>query len=86
MLAMLVFAPLVWLGSWLSSNELAGLIAIVVIVGTAFVALMVWLVADGVRDLAPSRRVHPRLDVVRFVSAAVFVVVILRLLSARASP
>jgi hypothetical protein len=74
LLVMLVFAPLGWLVSWAGGSELAGLIVVVVLLGAAFVALVVWLVADGVRDLSPSRREHPRLDVVRVSSAAVLVV------------
>jgi len=74
MLVMVVFAPLGWLVSQLGGSDFAGLIAMVVIVGGAFVSLLVWLVTDGVRDLSPSRRVHPRLDAVRVVSAAVLVV------------
>ncbi|HZL80805.1 MAG TPA: hypothetical protein VFC06_02510 [Demequina sp.] len=42
--------------------------------GEPFVALVGWLVADAVRDLAPSRRAHTRLDVVRVVSASTLVV------------
>jgi hypothetical protein len=74
MLVMLVFAPLGWLVSWAGGSEIAGLIVMVVVLGVAFVALAVWLVADGVRDLSPSRREHPRLDVLRVSSAAVLVV------------
>jgi drug/metabolite transporter (DMT)-like permease len=73
-LVMLVFVPLVWLVSSVSSSEFGGLIAVLVLVGAAFVALLVWLVADGVRDLPLSRRVHLRLDVVRFISVAVLVI------------
>ena len=73
MLAMLVLVPLVWLVTSVST-EIAGLVAVVVVIGGAFVALLVWLVVDGVRDLSPSRREHPRLDVVRFISVAVLVV------------
>jgi len=58
----------------MSSSELGGLIAVLVLVGTAFVTLVAWLVVDGVRALSPSRREHPRLDVVRFISVAVLVV------------
>jgi len=57
-----------------SSSEFGGLIAVLVLVGAAFVALLVWLVADGLRDLPLSRRVHLRLDVVRFISVAVLVI------------
>ena len=74
MLAMLVLVPLVWLVTSVSGSEIAGLIVVVVLVGGAFVALLVWLVVDGVGDLSPSRREHPRLDVVRFISVAVLVV------------
>ncbi|HEX5336522.1 MAG TPA: hypothetical protein VFW55_11610 [Propionicimonas sp.] len=74
MLAMLMLAPVVWLVSSVSGSEIAGLVAVIVVVGGAFVALLVWLVVDGVRDLSSSRREHPRLDVVRFISAAVLVV------------
>jgi len=73
MLAAVVLVPLVWLVTSVST-EIAGLVAVVVVIGGAFVALLVWLVVDGVRDLSPSRREHPRLDVVRFISAAVLVV------------
>jgi len=74
MLVMLIFAPLGWLVSQLGGSEFAGLIAMVVVVGGSFVALLLWLVTNGVRDLSPSRRVHPRLDIVRVVSAAALVV------------
>lgn len=74
MLVMLVFAPLGWLVSQLGGSEFAGLMAMVVVVGGAFVALLVWLVTNGVRDLSPSRRVHPRMDIVRVISAAALVV------------
>ena len=73
LLAAVVLVPLVWLVTSVST-EIAGLVAVVVVIGGAFVALLVWLVVDGVRDLSPSRREHPRLDVVRFISVAVPVV------------
>ena len=60
--------------SSVSSSEFGGLIAVLVLVGAAFVALLVWLVADGVHDLPLSRRVHLRLDVVRFIAVAVLVI------------
>jgi len=74
MLAAVVLVPLVLLVTSVSGSEIAGLVAVVVVFGGAFVALLVWLVVDGVRDLSPSRREHPRLDVVRLISAAVLVV------------
>ncbi|HWS57357.1 MAG TPA: hypothetical protein VN257_02370, partial [Actinotalea sp.] len=65
----LVAGALGWLVSSVVDNELAGLIALVVIIGVAFVAVVVWLGVDAVRDLAPARREHLRIDVVRIVSA-----------------
>ncbi|NMM23183.1 MAG: hypothetical protein HHJ11_06745 [Phycicoccus sp.] len=73
-LAAVVLVPLVWLVTSVSGSEIAGLVAVVVVIGGAFVALLVWLVLDGVRDLSPSRRAHHRLDVVRLTSVAVLVV------------
>ena len=51
----------------------AGPIAMLVVVSAAFVALVLWLVADAIRDLAPDRRAHPQIDILRLVSTAILV-------------
>lgn len=54
-----------------TDSEFAGPIALLVVVSAAFVALVLWLVADAIRDLAADRRSRVRIDVLRLVSAAV---------------
>lgn len=58
----------------LAGNELAGPLAVLVLVCAGFVALIVWLDIDAVRNLSPGRREHQRLDVARIVATVVFVI------------
>lgn len=53
------------LSSGIAGNEFAGLIALGAIIGIGFVALLVSLDFDAVRDLAPARRTHTPIDVAR---------------------
>jgi hypothetical protein len=53
-----------------TDSEFAGPLATLGIVSVALVVLIVWLLADGVRDLAPERRTHVRLDLARIAAAA----------------
>lgn len=48
----------------------AGAVTFLLVICASFLAVVAWLVADAVRDLAPSRREHIRLDVARLLSAA----------------
>ena len=50
-------------------------IALFAVVGAAFLAVLIALDVDAVRDLSPARRAHVRLDVVRLVATAIIVVV-----------
>jgi hypothetical protein len=63
-----------WVLRSFTTAELAGPIALVVLVSAAFVALIVWLVVDTVRDMAPGKRVHVRLDRWRLVAVLVLAV------------
>jgi hypothetical protein len=54
-----------------ASAALESIAAIAVFV--AYLAAVVWLVADGMRDLSSRRRTHVPLDVVRLVAAVVYV-------------
>lgn len=63
-----------WLVSLVTGSELAVSITMAALIGAAFITLVVWLLADAIHDLAPTRRVHPRLDVARIVAAVVFVI------------
>jgi drug/metabolite transporter (DMT)-like permease len=56
----------------LTNAEYAGPLAVAAVIVAAFVALVVWLVADSARDLRREPREHARLDVVRLVSVAAF--------------
>ncbi len=56
-----------------ANSELLGPLAVLVLVGLGFVALMVWQNVDAVRDLSPSRSEHRRLDIVRIVCTILFV-------------
>lgn len=62
------------MASLFTDSEFAGPLILLALLAAAFVALVGWLVLDAVRDLAPSRRAHPRIDVVRLVSAVVLVI------------
>jgi len=61
----------------LTNAEYAGPLALAAVLVAAFVALVVWLVADSWRDLRREPREHARLDVVRLVAAAVFVIFVI---------
>ncbi len=52
-------------------SEFAGPIAMLVVVSVAVLALVLWLLADAIRDLGPHLRAHLRIDVLRLVSAAI---------------
>lgn len=54
--------------------ELAGLIAMLAIVAAAFLAVVVALDIDAVRDLSPERGEHRRLDIARIVATVVVLV------------
>jgi hypothetical protein len=58
------------IGGW----EFAVPVALLAIVSLAFLALIVALDIDSVRDLMPARRTHTRLDVARLVSTTVIAV------------
>jgi hypothetical protein len=58
-----------WAISPLWDAEYAGPLAGAILVTVAFFVLVIWLVTDAVRDLAPSRRTHARLDTVRLIAA-----------------
>ncbi len=60
--------------SFFTDSEFAGPLIVLGLVAAAFLALVGWLVVDAVRDLAPSRRDHTRIDVVRLVSALVLAI------------
>lgn len=62
------------LASIFTAWEFAGPLAAAVVFGAAAVALMVWLLVDAMRDLAPSRRTHFRLDLARIGAALALVV------------
>lgn len=55
----------------LTDSEFAGPIAMLVIVSAALVTLVLWLVVDAIRDLAPARRAHPRIDALRLACFAI---------------
>lgn len=61
--------------SAITGSELAGPITTLALAGLVLLALAVWLARDAVRDLAPERRAHPRLDVVRLVAIGLVAVV-----------
>ena len=60
-----------------TDSEYAGPIALVAVIIVAFAALEVWLLADAARDLRRTPREHARLDVVRLVAVAVFLLFII---------
>lgn len=55
-------------------SEFAGPLAMLALVSVGVVAVIVWLLADGARDLAGAR-VHVRLDLARIASAVLFAVI-----------
>jgi len=57
-----------------ANGELLGPLAVLVLVGLGFVALMVWQDIDAVRDLSAARGEHRRLDIIRIVCTILFVV------------
>jgi hypothetical protein len=54
------------------AGKVVGLIAVVAIV-VAYLAVVVWLNVDALRDLSPQRREHAWLDVARLVATVAFV-------------
>lgn len=58
----------------IGGSEFTFAITLLSVVGALFTAGLVALVVDAIRDLAPSRRRHVRLDVARLVATAVLVV------------
>ena len=55
-------------------SEFAIPVALLAVAGAVFLAVVVGLDVDGIRDLSPSRRHHVRLDIARLVSTLVVVV------------
>jgi len=53
-------------------SEFAGPLAMLAILSVALLVLIGWLLADAVRDMAPSKRAHYRLDIARIAAAAAF--------------
>jgi hypothetical protein len=68
-----VGAGLGWVSKSLTGNEFVGGIVLLVVLGVAFAAMVVWLIGDGIRDLTPGHRLQVRRDIVRLVSIAVVV-------------
>lgn len=62
-----------WAIAPLWDAEYAGPLAGAIIVTVAFFVLVIWLVVDAIRDLAPGRRTHSRLDTTRLIAAAAVV-------------
>lgn len=60
-----------WAISPISDAEYAGPLAAASVVAAAFVALVVWLAIDAVRDCAQDRREHRSLDIVRMLSTLI---------------
>ncbi|MDO8914903.1 MAG: hypothetical protein Q7W16_02320 [Coriobacteriia bacterium] len=52
--------------------EFAGPVAMLALLSLGLIALTAWLLVDAIRDLAPSRRTHARLDVARIAAAVAF--------------
>lgn len=72
-----VMLALVGIGSFvepIGGSEFAYPIALLTIAGALALIGLVALLADAVRDLAPARRRHVRLDVVRLAAAAILAV------------
>ena len=67
-------ALLDWLVTLVSSVEFIGAITHLVVLVLAFVAVIVWLDVDAIKDLNPHERTHATLSVVRLVSTAASVV------------
>ncbi|TLM76301.1 MAG: hypothetical protein FDZ70_06685 [Actinobacteria bacterium] len=59
-----------------TDSEYAGPLALLVVISACVAALLAWLLTDAVRDLAPRRRAHFRLDVARIAAAAVFALLV----------
>jgi hypothetical protein len=57
-----------------TQSEFAGPVAMLVLASAGFVAVVLWLVVDAIRDLAPQRRRRPRIDALRLLSAVILVV------------
>jgi hypothetical protein len=58
----------------LGGSDIAGAIGVLAIVAVAVLALAAWVDADAVRDLAPKRREHVRIDIARLGATAAIVV------------
>lgn len=56
-----------------SSSEFAGPVAMLVLVSIGLLVLTVWLLIDGLRDLAPAKREHSGLDIARIAATIAFV-------------
>jgi hypothetical protein len=54
-------------------SEFTGGIVLLVVATVVFFAVVIWLDADAIRDLAVARRLHARLDVARLVATAIAV-------------
>jgi hypothetical protein len=62
------------LASPFTDSEFAGPVAMLILAAAGFVAVVVWLVVDAIRDLAARRRRYPRIDALRLLSAVILVV------------
>lgn len=52
-------------------SEFAGPLALLGVLAVAFLVVVVLMVIAALRDLSPTRRLHPRLDVIRLVAAGI---------------
>jgi len=59
-----------------TDNEYAGPLAMLVLISIGTAALIVWLLVDAIRDMAPANRMHFRLDVARIGAAVAFIVLV----------
>lgn len=73
MIAPLLSVPLGWILSPFTRSEFAGPLAVLVLVSAAFLAALVWLIVDAVRDHAPAKRAHRSIDVARLVAGLTLV-------------
>lgn len=89
MAASMLGALIDWVVGQFTSVEFAGAIAYLFLVSAAFLAMIVWLNVDAVRDLAHSHRQHLPVNIGRFaatVTVVVFMVAVIVLVSAGADP
>lgn len=70
----LLSTALGWLLQGINDAEWFGPLVGAALVEIGFLGLCVWLVADAVRDRAPSRRQHVRVDAVRLAAFAIVIV------------